>query len=138
MSDKALLYAIELAKPLGSEIAVLYVIDEIEVPASLLLGNDRTLIARAKRSITAEVKQKWDRFAQGKLRILAGEKIKAAAEVRVGDPGVEILMFAKQTHTDLIVMGSRRLEGISRLTMALDSVARKVSEKAFCPVMLVH
>ena len=34
MSDKAVLYAAELAKALGSEIILLYVIEEIEVPAT--------------------------------------------------------------------------------------------------------
>ena len=43
-----------------------------------------------------------------------------------------------ENHADLIVMGSRRLEGISKMVIALGSVARKVLEKAFCPVMLVH
>jgi nucleotide-binding universal stress UspA family protein len=46
--------------------------------------------------------------------------------------------FAKENEVDLIVMGSRRLEGVSKIVVALGSVARKVSERAFCPVMLVH
>ena len=138
MSDKALLHATELARSLGSEITVLYVIDEIEVPPTLLLGNDRTLIAKAKRSVTNEIKLRWSRFAEGKLKTLASQRIKASSDVRIGDPGDQILKYAKEMNADLIVMGSRRLEGVSRLMMALGSVARKVSEKASCPVTLVH
>jgi len=35
-------------------------------------------------------------------------------------------------------MGSRRVEGVSKIVVGLGSVARKISERAFCPVMLVH
>src|SRR5215204_6378166 len=89
MSDKALMYAADLSKALDSEITILYVIEEAEIPPTLLLGNDR-------------------------------------------------LKFAKDNKIDLIVMGRRRLEGVSKIVVALGSVARKVSERAFCPVMFVH
>ncbi|NOJ27763.1 MAG: hypothetical protein DA330_07120 [Nitrososphaera sp.] len=36
------------------------------------------------------------------------------------------------------MMGSRWLEGMSKIVVALGSVARKVSEEAYCPVMIVH
>ncbi|NWG38204.1 universal stress protein [Nitrososphaera sp.] len=138
MSDKALLYAEELAKALNSEVTILYVIEEIEVPATLLLGNDRIMIAKARRSIARELEQKWNNFVQGKVRLLSSENVKATSEVRVGDPGEQILKFAKDNKVDLIVMGSRRLEGMSKVVVALGSVARKVSERAPCPVMIIH
>jgi nucleotide-binding universal stress UspA family protein len=138
MSDKALLYAIEFAKALSSEIMILYVIEEIEVPATLLLGNDRILIAKARRSIARELQHKWMDFAQGKVRSVSAENVRASSEVRIGDPAEQILKVAKEKEIDLIVMGSRRLEGVSKLVSLLGSVARKVSEKASCPVMLVH
>ena len=138
MSDKAVLYGTELAKALGSEIILLYVIEEIEVPPTLLLGNDRVMIARARRSIAKAVEQKWNRFAQDKMTMLSKEKIKVSSFIRNGDAAEEIVKFAKENQADLIVMGSRRLEGISKIVVALGSVARKVSERASCPVMLVH
>lgn len=138
MSDKAVLYAAELAKALGAEIFLLYVIEEIEVPATLLLGNDRVLIARARRSIAKSIEQRWDKFADEKAKLLASEKIRVSSYIRNGDPAEQIVKFAKENQTDLIVMGSRRLEGVSKIVVALGSVARKVSERASCPVMLVH
>jgi len=138
MSDKAVLYAAVLAKALGAEIILLYVIEEIEVPATLLLGNDRVLIARARRSIAKSIEQRWSRFAQEKVKLLSSEKIRVSSGVKTGDPAEEIVKFAKENQVDLIVMGSRRLEGISKIVVALGSVARKVSERASCPVMLVH
>lgn len=138
MSDKALMYAAELAKAVDSEVTILYVIEEIEVPHTLLLGNDRILIAKARMSIAKELEQNWNNFAQGKLRLLSSEKVKANSVVKIGHPGEEILQFAKDNKIDLIVMGSRRLEGISKVLRALGSVTRKVSELASVPVLIVH
>jgi nucleotide-binding universal stress UspA family protein len=138
MSDKALMYAADLAKALDSEITILYVIEEVEVPPTLLLGNDRIMIAKARRSIAKQLEQKWNNFAQAKLRLLSSEKIKASSVVKIGDAGEQILKFAKYNKIDLIVMGSRRLEGVSKIVVALGSVARRVSERAFCPIMIVH
>ncbi|HEX9677788.1 universal stress protein [Nitrososphaera sp.] len=138
MSDKAAIYAAELAKALNAEIILLYVIEEIEVPATLLLGNDRVLIERARRSIARSIEQRWNKFAQDKAKLLSSEKVKVSSNLKTGDPAEQIVKFAKETSADMIVMGSRRLEGVSKVVVALGSVARKVSERASCPVMLVH
>ena len=138
MSDKAVSYASNLAKALNAEIILLYIIDEIEIPGTLLAGNDRVLIERARRSIQRELEQNWKRFAQEKVKNLLAEKIHPSTEIRSGDAAEQIVKFAKENQVDLIVMGSRKLEGVSQIVVALGSVARKVSERAFCPVMLVH
>jgi nucleotide-binding universal stress UspA family protein len=96
------------------------------------------LIERARRSIQKELEQNWNRFVQEKVKNLSAEKIGASTDIRTGDAAEEIVKFAKENEVDLIVMGSRRLEGVSKIVVALGSVARKVSERAFCPVMLVH
>jgi nucleotide-binding universal stress UspA family protein len=138
MSDKALMYATELAKALDAELTILYVIEEIEVPPTLLLGNDRILIAKARMSIAKQLEEKWNNFASGKLKLLSSEKVRANSVVKIGHAGEEILQFAKDNKIDLIVMDSRRLEGISKAVMALGSVTRKVSELASVPVLIVH
>lgn len=139
MSDKALMYAAELANALGAEIILLHVIEEIEVSASLLLGNDRAMIDRARRTIVRETGQNWSRFVKEKIKLLSSfEKVKVTADTRVGDPTGQILEFAGERNIDLIAMGSRRLEGVSKAVLALGSVARKVSERATCPVMIVR
>ena len=48
-----------------------------------------------------------------------------------------IMKEAKKSKIDLIVMGSRRLTGVSSLKR-LGSTARHVSEHATCPVTIVH
>lgn len=132
------MYATELAKALDAELTILYVIEEIEVPPTLLLGNDRILIAKARMSIAKQLEEKWNNFARGKLKLLSSEKVRANSVVKIGHAGEEILQFAKDNKIDLIVMGSKRLEGISKAVMALGSVTRKVSELTSVPVLIVH
>ena len=50
-SEKAIEKAIELTKQLKAHLTLLHVIDNIEVPASLILGNDRVLIESARSKI---------------------------------------------------------------------------------------
>ncbi len=57
-------------------------------------------------------------------------------KVTIGEPANEIIKFAKDEKTDLIIMGTTGLGGITKFVFG--SVARNVSEKAPCPVMLVR
>jgi nucleotide-binding universal stress UspA family protein len=45
MSDRAVDKAKEFARAFNAEILLLHVIEDIPIPASLILGNDRTWIA---------------------------------------------------------------------------------------------
>ena len=67
MSNKAFERAIEFAKAFNAEILLLHVIQVIPTPASLLSGNDRLLISRAKRSIGKELKKGWNKMVQEKI-----------------------------------------------------------------------
>lgn len=57
-------------------------------------------------------------------------------ETRLGDPGHEIVDFAKEINADLIIMPSHGRTGISRLL--LGSVAERVMRHADCPVMVLR
>lgn len=57
-------------------------------------------------------------------------------EVFVGDPGNEIVDFAKQSGADLIVMPSHGRTGLSRLVIG--SVAERVIRHAHCPVLVLR
>lgn len=53
-----------------------------------------------------------------------------------GDPGYEILNYARETEQQLIIIGSRGLRGVKG--MMLGSVSHKVSQLSSCPVLIVH
>lgn len=122
-SEKGLLYAIDLAKSLGSTLHVLHALHfPAEIPASSI----------------------WWADLRGKaLAGLAHAQQKAAdagvpCETHLADdPPVDaILDLAKSQQADLIVMGSRGLTGLAHLL--LGSTAERVLRLAPCPVMTLH
>jgi nucleotide-binding universal stress UspA family protein len=141
ISDKAFERAIEFAKAFNAEIVLLHVIQDIPIPPALLLGNDRALISRAKRSIAKELEKGWNKMVQEKIIDVfpsKDEKVGVKSDVTVGSsPAEEIIKFADTKQIDIIIMGSQRLETISKIK-ALGSVTRRVSEAAECPVMIIH
>ncbi|MFZ0345408.1 MAG: universal stress protein [Nitrososphaeraceae archaeon] len=139
MSNRAFEKATEFANAPDTEIILLHVIQDVPVPSSLLLGNDRILISRAKRSIAKELEKGWNKMVQEKIigKVSKDKKIKIRSDVIVGSPAEEIIRFANANKIDMIILGSRGLETISKIK-ALGSVARKVSEAAKCPVMIIH
>jgi nucleotide-binding universal stress UspA family protein len=120
----------------------LHVIEDIPIPATLILGNERKWIAQTKRSIAKKLEEGCMKMAQEKIiSNLAKENIKAAAKVLIGidsSPAEQIVRFAKDNQVDMIITGSQRLDHISSKIKALGSVARRVSEAAECPVLIVH
>jgi nucleotide-binding universal stress UspA family protein len=57
-------------------------------------------------------------------------------KVIIANPADEIIKFANNKRIDLIIMGTTGLSGITKFLFG--SVARNVSEKANCPIMLVR
>ncbi|MEP0824557.1 MAG: universal stress protein [Nitrososphaera sp.] len=138
MSEKAVDESIKFAKMFASELLLVYVVDERYAPPSILLsfiGSKRSL-----KDAKAELRGMLEEGAKAMLDKTAAkikeEGIKSKIAVRVGSPAKEIVAAAKESKCDIIIMGSRSLK--SGKLRALGSVARKVSEIAPCPVMLVH
>jgi nucleotide-binding universal stress UspA family protein len=65
------------------------------------------------------------------------KEIKIENVLLVGYPPEKIIEFANNEKVDLIVIGSVGLSGLSKVK-ALGSVSRSVSERARCPVLIVH
>ena len=60
----------------------------------------------------------------------------ATTVVRVGDPGLEVADYAKESAADLIVISSHGYQGLTRLL--LGSVAERVIQHAPCPVLILR
>ena len=139
-SDKAIEKASELAEQMNIPLILLHVIDDIGVPATLILGNDKAAIEVARVTIGKALEKGWNQRANTIIEKLKKEKnityIRSYCAWRVASE--EILKFVQDNKIDMVVMGSgKRLKGISKIA-ALGSVTRKVSEMADCPVLLVH
>ena len=74
-----------------------------------------------------------DVFERCRQALPADVKVHYVAQI--GRPGPTILKEAEQTHTDLIIMGSRGRTGLKSLL--LGSVSRYVTGHSLLPVMIV-
>ena len=141
ISDKALEKSKEFAKVFNAELFILHVIEHIPIPPSLILGNERQWISEARRSIAKKLKEGWIKMAKEKINpLLEKENIKFITTVLTDEQqpvSEQILKFASDNKVNLIIVGSRRLNKISKIR-ALGSVSRKVSENADCPVTIIH
>ena len=135
MSEKAFKKAVELAKMFKAELILLHVIEEIPVPP--IAGIDLASINRANKIARRELEKGWGKMVEVKTHEIENDNVALRGECRNGSAAEQILRFAKNNKIDMIVMGSHRLKGISKIK-ALGSVTRKVSEIADCPVLIVH
>lgn len=137
-SDRAIEMASEIAKSSKAHLTLLHIIDNIDVPSTLILGNDRGLIERAKMSIGQAMEKGWNQRAKEKIEKLNEQNITVHSKCLTGNATERILEYADKDKASMIVMASsKRLKGISKIK-ALGSVTRKVSELANCPVLIVH
>ena len=130
-ADVALIYARQFAEAFGSRLHLLHVIEEPHLGAG----------AEAFYGFSmAEVMQKWEAEARGKLEALVPEGRRPPGGVTVaattGHAFVEIVRYARDVAADLLVMGTHGRGAVSH--MLLGSVAEKVIRKAPCPVLVVR
>nr|WP_306798697.1 universal stress protein [Oceanobacillus saliphilus] len=124
-SKRALENAIHIAKcTTGSKVDVVYVIDASKAKSDVINNwnsfdvND----SRMKQLKNAERLAK-DAGVSYEIKILHGE------------PGPTIVEYANENKTDVVIIGSRGLNGLQEFM--LGSVSHKVAKRANCPVLIV-
>lgn len=139
VSNRALAVASEIAEPCNAHITLLHVIDLIEDPNTMVFGNNRELIEKAKlMNLGTTMENQWHKRTHKQIKKLSEQNIASDSTCLSGNVAEKILEYAYSKKVDMIVMGSsNRLTGISKIK-ALGSVTRKVSELANCPVLIVH
>lgn len=143
-SKRALEVAIKIATSGKSKIVIFNVIDEISYPLALdnirfkskITGEDITKEAFIKE-ICCSMKNEILQDVQERTINYKDSGVDIAIEVEIGYPPENILKRLKTGRYELVVMGTIGLKGISKIT-ALGSIARKISEKSPCNVLLVH
>jgi nucleotide-binding universal stress UspA family protein len=151
-SETALEHAIQIAKMSNIfssadttiNIILLHVVQDIPVPATFGAGlfksnktGDMITLEQYLKDITLEIKTDVKKMIEeniSKYRDI--ENVSLQSQVLIGDPSNEIIKFANDEEVDLIIMGTTGLGGLKKFVFG--SVARNVSEKANCPVMLVR
>jgi nucleotide-binding universal stress UspA family protein len=126
-SLRAAEYGISIAKMLGAQITVVYVLDEV-VLEQISRTNEREEVER-------ELKNDGQRYINYVLGLAEKEGVKAASIIAKGRPFEQIVHVAKGLKMDLIVMGTYGLRGSDRILIG--SVAERVIEYSLCPVLVV-
>ncbi|HEX6067308.1 MAG TPA: universal stress protein [Nitrososphaera sp.] len=139
MSDRALAKATELADALGAEMVIVHIVDSRFVPPSATLGfiSDRTSLEAAKEELVRILRSGAEQMLKKRIEEVRKKGVKVNFILGVGSPAEEIAKTARSVKAGMIVIGSRQLKGTDKLK-ALGSVARKVSETAHCPVMIIR
>ena len=128
-ADIALTRAIELARLTG---ATLHVVSAYE-PAPAHVGGSRPPAEAAEWAITPHFKV--DAVLERATEVAKGDGVKIEAHGPKGDAASAILAVAEGHNADLIVLGSKGMQGARRV---LGSVPNKVSHKARCDLLIVQ
>jgi universal stress protein A len=127
-SERALEYAISLAKQFGAKLTLLSVIEPFPTPDfayyPLVMENDR-IVAETKR-----------RLEQVPTKAAVASKFVEKTLVRNGVPYREITDAARTLRADLIVISTHGYSGLAHVFMG--STAERVVRHAECPVLVVR
>lgn len=134
LSKKALELAKEITRNFNANLTILMVIPSYHLTSRLvssdpMITNYRKLVKSLINEGRKDVSSVTEKCRE--------QGVKASYKVVNDDISSAILKEAKKSKIDLIIMGSRRLKGMSSIKR-LGSTARRVSESASCPVTLVH
>jgi nucleotide-binding universal stress UspA family protein len=148
-ADKALDQAVNIAKSLGRDnkpdVILLHIIAEfpthhfIERPARSIKTGEKTTLSRYLKEVYEMIEESaTDALAKKKDEIKKFSdfeiKTRILAAAHIADT---IIAVAEKEKADLIVIGNIGRFGMSKIR-TLGSVSRSVSERAPCPVMIVH
>lgn len=141
MSDKALKYAVDIAKSMDMRIIIVRVIDEMISISTMAQVRDveRDRLRKDMESqLAGEREQEYNKLKK-QLSIANSRGVEASALVLEGDAVKKIISTINEEKPYIIVVGSRKLQsrGLSKLNF-LGSIARKLAEESKYPVLIVR
>ena len=131
-SEAALQYGRELARTFGAQLTVLHACENI---AARAYGADGFVFAEPElqRDVEAAARKQMDALLTDEDRnVLKANSVVLTAN----STAASIVNFARETNTDLIVMGTHGRGAVAHLLMG--SVAERVVRTAPCPVLTVR
>jgi nucleotide-binding universal stress UspA family protein len=129
-ADRALEYALDMARQRGAHLELLYVVENLTYPDFYYPAPP------SREQMTEEISERAGKRLRERLDDLGGEEPATVdVGVEIGDPVEEVVARAGEAGSELIVMGSRGRTGLERIL--LGSVAEGVIRRAPCPVLVV-
>ncbi len=141
MSDKALNYAINLAKAMNMSIKIIRVVDEgVDVQARPQLRDvERERVIKKVEQQKAEIREREYNRLKKQIARANSKGVEASAKVVEGDAVKRLISIINKERPYMIIVGSRKLsaKGLSKVKI-LGSVARKLSEESKSPILIVR
>lgn len=128
-SKQALIYAKEIASSYDAMLQLLHVVEEKIHPSFYVTGKDSIF------DFMPEIITKSKQVMQEMMDETGGPNVPAEFFVTDGVSAREIIDFAQENGTDLIVVATHGLTAVDRFYMG--GVAEKVARRASCPVFTV-
>ena len=131
-SEAAAQTVLEQARPQGTEIQVLHVVE----PPSLLVAREMGGYDRALDSVWETETKEAHALVTRVADTLRSKGLRVATTVEQGDPKSKIIEAASKWRADLIVVGSHGRRGMEHFL--LGSVSEAVARHADCSVEIVR
>ncbi len=131
LSDKAIAYAVDIARQEGASISILHLVGMIQ-QCSDVYCLDGALVRDLEKRSTAQAKLLMEKQLR---RMPALKKVHYKTSIKSGAPADGILQETEKRKIDLIIMGAHKKKGF--IDRFLGSVADKVARSAKCPVLLI-
>ena len=128
-SKSALTYASEIALSYNAQLQVLHIIEETMHPAFSISGKSSIF------DLVPGIKEDSKKRANKMVKEVVSDKVKFDLYIKGGRAASDIIKFAKENSSDLIVIATHGLTGLEH--MLLGSVTEKVVRMAHCPVFTV-
>jgi len=126
----ALPFAVDLAQTYGASMVLLHVVEPIVAPVDFAWGTYSY----------PDIEKQLNGYVAESLQRIQEQEIPASISLETitlhGKPWREIVAYAKEHATDLIVLATHGLSGFSHALYG--STAEKVVRKAHCPVLTVR
>jgi nucleotide-binding universal stress UspA family protein len=139
-SEKALNYAIRLARTFGAEVQIVHAIRHIEITKTIMtqtFASKAALTADELYEVLKREASSWMEKYEKKARSAGIANVTTRILAEVGKSEVQMITeYADRVKADMIVMGSRGLGTFKRLV--LGSVASGVVSHALCAVLVVR
>ena len=139
-SEKALDYAIRLAKAYGAEMQIIHAIRHIELTKTIMTQSFSSKAVVSRDELYEDLKREASRWVdehERKAKSAGVISVTTKILVEVGKSEVQMITeHADAVKADIIVMGSRGLGTFKRLV--LGSIASGVVSHALCPVLVVR
>ncbi|MBT2569061.1 universal stress protein [Planococcus sp. ISL-110] len=124
-SIRAAKQAVKIAAPSpDAQVTIVFVADH---------ANAKNEVLHSGSSMELDLKRR--KKIQPIEETLAAGQVKYKVEILHGTPGPAIVEYANKEKFDILIIGSRGLNGLQE--MVLGSVSHKVVKRANCPVLIV-